>query len=935
MNEINKIVQIPLEIRLEKKADDIILYTLAYFGPLMREEFINEPGSTNRINKNTFHKYANLLIRKNWIEKRKEGKKTVYNITRSGRSELSKRLKDYRLDFETKHKLQQKKIETTIKDYIEFLEKYDIKENEIKIEFIDLANDIPPDKLDFSFEKFYKLLLFLVLNHPKFYPEYTISKENFRKIYDNNFVDSNEKITHADLDYFLQEIIVKEKRFRIKFYKLKLKIREDVSEELYFRAKSEYGKIFRTIVEAQLNKLYYDVNLGTVKLNQESLKDTYECIMSILINKFQLFHEDLEEALYQLLNDYKDMINNDIENNALIAISKFKKYYPIASIDIPSIPRPKKDKIERDEKFKKLRLIQAEKLDKSNKYLQKANELVKKEKNLEALKEVEKSINFNPNSIQSYYLKATILLRKGWNFVFDMEDPFEEALSCVEKAYELNPKDLENFIDFITLQSVILLRMNRLKEGLEVLKLIEDIDTILDLDSDDFYYYEQTNYVHYQYYETKAKILLNLKKYDEALNTIEKDIELCGEDWEFSDSYEIKWRILFEKQEFHKALSTIKKAIDIDPNDFYLYENKVRTLMALNEFEEVLKVLDKVNAVFDSNKKDPGSYYQLYDVLVKELISYGYYEKTSKVIEKIIESESTDVYTLVFYFVNPIIRNINNHNYNEALRIINLVETFIPSYFHQSNLKIITYYGLKDYETALKLVNESIKISENLSSIQLFESFEPSEAEKIKASYGSQIIKAKILRDMGKFNESLKLLDDLIYVDPDNPEAHILKSLLFFIMGNYQNSLAAINTLIDLKPEILEYRKIKIEILFNINEYEESLNQIKKYLDEKPVDIDILNYGIQVYKKLKNQREATKLRQQLISALNNSKIIESVILECEQCGTKFKINRSDYGFDWPSKCFNKQCKAKLDDFKIKLKEFIPEIDQLKIPEVDE
>ena len=63
MSEITIIPnRIPSEIMKGKKYEDIILYALSAFGPLEREIFINVPEVvTDRMNRNTFHKWAKDL----------------------------------------------------------------------------------------------------------------------------------------------------------------------------------------------------------------------------------------------------------------------------------------------------------------------------------------------------------------------------------------------------------------------------------------------------------------------------------------------------------------------------------------------------------------------------------------------------------------------------------------------------------------------------------------------------------------------------------------------------------------------------------------------------------------------------------------------------------------------------------------------------------
>ncbi|MBD3213556.1 MAG: hypothetical protein GF311_13190, partial [Candidatus Lokiarchaeota archaeon] len=137
--------KIPIEILESERYDQyevLILYALAINGPLKREKFINKEGIDNRINKNTFHKYANNLLKQQLIENYHVGRKSEYKITTKGEDELLRRLKDYSLDFQTINKLEQERIEKKIPKLIKFLDDFEIADTEIKLEFLDLINVI-------------------------------------------------------------------------------------------------------------------------------------------------------------------------------------------------------------------------------------------------------------------------------------------------------------------------------------------------------------------------------------------------------------------------------------------------------------------------------------------------------------------------------------------------------------------------------------------------------------------------------------------------------------------------------------------------------------------------------------------------------------------------------------------------------------------------
>ncbi len=313
--------EIPLQIWEEKRFEDIILYALGTFGPLEREEFINEPENSNRMNKNTFHKWVKELKKEGWVDVNKSGKKSVYILTSLGQDELLRRLKIYNLDFETVNKIEQNRIKKHMDSISKFFKENKVIKSEIKLEFLKLANEITYDKFKemFTLEKFNTLLLFLVLNHPRFYKAYDISIEEFLKKY-NNFLE--QEITKADILFFIQKV-VRENLYNIKFFQLSL---EEDEKILYFRSNSEFGVIFETLINSRLKDLYNASNLiGNAYPNDYHLKFTYETILDNLIRKHRLFHRDLEDSLYYLLDDYIKDIKDEIHRKGVLNPSDLRK----------------------------------------------------------------------------------------------------------------------------------------------------------------------------------------------------------------------------------------------------------------------------------------------------------------------------------------------------------------------------------------------------------------------------------------------------------------------------------------------------------------------------------------------------------------------------------------------------------------------------------
>jgi DNA-binding PadR family transcriptional regulator len=240
------------------------------------------------MNKNTFYSHLKKLREKNLVSVANKERISKYKITVEGLTELNRRLKNYKtLNF------------NFIDSLVKFFTYYNVDDDEIKIEYLQLANEITRDKLQvFEQSVFDRLLLFLTLNHPRFFPKHSISKGEFLKFNNQN---SEEQITLIDLNYFLQQVIEK-KFYGIKFWELKL---GKINKTLYFRSNSEFGIYFETAIKAYLKRIYYLKNLikGDISLKEKELSDLIQKIIERLIIP-NLFPPSLERALEDLIKEY-------------------------------------------------------------------------------------------------------------------------------------------------------------------------------------------------------------------------------------------------------------------------------------------------------------------------------------------------------------------------------------------------------------------------------------------------------------------------------------------------------------------------------------------------------------------------------------------------------------------------------------------------------
>jgi len=872
--------KVPDQIWNAKRYEDIILYTLGDYGPLEREEFINdsEKSINDRMNKNTFYKWVKLLKKNNWVEVSKEGKKSVYKITSMGQDELLRRLKNYNLDFETLNKIEQKRISNYIELITKFFKENDVIKSEIKLEFLKLANDITFDKFKdiFSIEKFNKLLLFLVLNHPRFYLSNNISIEDFLKKYN---INSRDDITKPDILFFVQKV-VGENIYGVKYYQL---ILEPNKMALYFSSNSEFGIFFETTIKSRLKDLYYLKNLGKPSLEilrEEGiwtgsdqgrmvidLYHVYKNILDDLINKYKLFHKDLRASLHQLLDNYIKDIKEDFIKKPPLIMSELKE---IGSLPLES-PQKIKEKHNKSYEYYEFYIKDMnftfsermkEKLNLSNEFLINAYDFFFKERkdNL-ALEEIVKAVKFDQKSAEIYRLKAFILLRLK---------KYDEALKTIDKAIELAPKNLIFYEDKI--KTLVLL-----EKGFQSILEVVSIVSNLRLENSDFYSFVATLFIENEQYELARKMIDKGEESDDPEYFSELIFQYI------MPAYCNQINKKLKEENYEEALKIIDKHIISTPK---IHEYKIEAFVGLKKYDDALNVVDEAIKIwpkypqhFPSFKYDFSSYipseliteefvnitkeidgekvfngYKFCRMKADLLYDMGNYEHSLKIIDEVIDNYENSLKIFENYppylgdkivQTNEMIEAELNH-----LKGIELPEPYIT--------KALNQYNLERYNAALESIDKAIDLA----------------PENPRYYY----IKIQLLQDMNFHNDYLKEIAKIIYLDPST--THYIYDKAYFLakLNKKEEALATINKLIEKNPEkVFDYEIVNF--LAKLNKKEEALATINKLIEKNPEEGRYyIKYG-EVLMMFKDYNEAVNIFKNVLNLepdyrLNEEKFIE-------------------------------------------------------------
>jgi len=456
-----------------------------------------------------------------------------------------------------------------------------------------------------------------------------------------------------------------------------------------------------------------------------------------------------------------------------------------------------------------------------------------------------------------------------------------------------------NFLAHILKKTKTLIDENNLKEALKTINTglaeVKKIDLQLEKEEDrefnrDYYYFR------IEFYSKKAKILLELKQYNElAILMIDVDhIELIdsivtklinigeisyakkGFDNVFLDpsnkipkesldefrsecyfsieaNFHNKVLDLYRNDKNEKAILTADKFLKFNPNATDILKIKAFALAELKKYKEALEVIDEAIKVNPKGSRILGENW------LKELTE----EEESK---KRIKSYEDSNYQYNFYIAKTrLLMKMNNYKESKAIlnRIINLNPRVSEAHFLLSS---IIAYKEHNYKGALRIVDNAIKHENGTTSKYyglkadlLLMLNKPRKAlETInqlgkRDSEGSRFlsIKSEALERIGKYKEALIEVNKLIKLDNKRPWNYYKKAFILNRKGDYSEALENIDIALEFKPKDFVYIQDKISILENLGRIDEALSLIDQ--EETIIGKHAEQFRAQMYQQKANQ----------------------------------------------------------------------------------
>ncbi|MFX1281005.1 MAG: tetratricopeptide repeat protein [Promethearchaeota archaeon] len=681
----------PKAITSKREYEHWILW-MAYNNNFLKwSDFLEEPLA---INQSSLSKSIKSLLNREAIRKNDDKE---YRITRIGKAEYARMLRTYDLDRQSILNEESKRIGEITKKTIDFFEKYDITNSDIKFRFLNNVLTLPFEKLKGSLdteEQFNKILLYLSMNHPNQYPAY-ISTNEFSERYN---------INKLDLEFNIRKIIEKDV-YPTKFFKI-----ETGKDKLYyFQANEKLEKVLSAITEDYITKFTY-LNKLYESSSRETLTLTLESTVDAILNEIceSLFNEELKDSLREFLPDYINYLAYKMETQKRLeeitdklegTIWQEFQYYSATnetpknldesqenyylspnifdildeSYIIPEIEsavqetkKRFKDKIEWKEALGYVNSKIESGLEHKEFKLFKATVLCRINKYTEAIKLIEEEIDYEQyRDDEGIYLTSSFILVYSYT-----------SLGTVNEALEIIDEMFETYPDHpISLAAKAIVYGYSMIYDFDVGEVNNDY--VLDL-IDEVIRADSSILNKARYYQFKSTILEQMKKDEEALDEIEIAMQLTED--------------LVE-----------------------LYYSKSKILAELGRYDEAMEVLDETMIRYPDNRKQ---------LLMQKAYVYkmqGDYQSGLDIITQLTKNYPKEVdfynnkaYWHVYIYNQKKEMGIEDEeNKKSALGDIKFLTEKVPNegnYF-DSYGEILLIIG--EYKDAIKMYEKAIKIEPN------------------------------------------------------------------------------------------------------------------------------------------------------------------------------------------------------------------------------
>jgi tetratricopeptide (TPR) repeat protein/S1-C subfamily serine protease len=429
----------------------------------------------------------------------------------------------------------------------------------------------------------------------------------------------------------------------------------------------------------------------------------------------------------------------------------------------------------------------------ANQWIAYGNQLRRSRKYDEADRAFDKAISLDPNSLVAHYSKGEALLTIG---------NYAAALQEIDKAIALVPLSNQNGYYYLwRSRTIALLFLGRYEEGLS------SINKAISLESSDA-----------KLLSEKARLLIKLKKYAEAVKVCDQMVALEPKNWAYlnrgaaryyagnysgsikdyntiiknnpkhAPAYVGRGNSRYELKDIAGAMADFNLAIELDANNAFPYYNRGRIKSENNDTQGAL-------ADYDQAIKIDGDFSIAY-------VNRGRIKSASGMHTEAIIDYNTAIKIDPFNeiaFLNRGAAQLALKNYVEAIADFSVVIKLSPQNSEAFIYRAIAKQELQNHQGAIEDYDAAINLKPK--------------------SFEAHFNRGTSKISLGKYREAITDYDIAIKLRPENVEAYRSRAFAKINVNDYEGALADYNIIIKLDTKSVEDYRNRGTIKFLLKDY--------------------------------------------------------------------------------------------------------------------
>lgn len=356
----------------------------------------------------------------------------------------------------------------------------------------------------------------------------------------------------------------------------------------------------------------------------------------------------------------------------------------------------------------------------------------------------------------------------------------------------------------------------------------------------------------------RGKTLYNLKRYEEALSTYQKALNIMPDNVE---AWYYQGKTLDELKQYKEALNAYEKAIQIAPEHLDAWMGRSFVLEKLKQYDAAISSFDQVLNLYPN-------YAEAWQGRGDIFLKIPRYDEAFNSYTKAVELQPNNFQA--WYNLGWVLHNLQR--YEDAIsayeKTLEIKSDHYKAWYNRGN----SYLLLKRYKEAVASYEQAVRLKPDYYQAWYSQGVALTHLNRHEPAVAAfkQVVRRQpndaeawyhlgwALHELRRYEEAFDAYDKTVQLQPNNPQAWYNRGNALYNLKRYEPAVISYETAVGLKPDYFEAWYSRGNALAGLNKYEDALASYEKSLQYNPK----FEEAKKAQQKLKNQLESAQKKQQ-------------------------------------------------------------------------